>query len=90
MDRLAYIIENNKDSLKVLKMSTSLLNVLPHNLKLEKFVADIFDELHKFQVFKSLTITETKLKTEPKNRLKCSVGQRFLGKAKLAKRAYSK
>ncbi|KAH7712331.1 hypothetical protein AAVH_20338 [Aphelenchoides avenae] len=49
MDRLAYIIENNKDSLKVLKMSTSLLNVLPHNLKLEKFVADIFDELHKFQ-----------------------------------------
>lgn len=37
LQQLARIIYKNKESLKVLKMSTSLLSVLPRGLKLEKF-----------------------------------------------------
>ncbi|KAH7671595.1 hypothetical protein AAVH_28148, partial [Aphelenchoides avenae] len=44
IEQLAHVLDKNKDSLKVLKMSTSLLSVLPSGLKLEKFLPKKFDD----------------------------------------------
>lgn len=47
-EQLARTIIKKKGSLKALKMSTSLIRILPHGLKLEKFVTR--DVPHKYQV----------------------------------------